>query len=476
MRSSRTITLFTDRPEPPQKPTSFVVSILLHGAVIGLVSYVIVHSPGIKDPTRTEHFAVRHLDLHKPEPRAQKLAGGARYPGPRSIAQASPAGGKPAVHPAVSQKIPKLTPGPQTLVQPNLPFHLSPPKEIPAPTVVAWTPEKNLAKNIVLPRPQEPTASDVQPSIEPPNEEVNLADLGVSSTEMALKTAIILPSTTSPLVIHGPDALQFPPETTSVSSEEPTPAAVMSLSDIQMPEGKVSLAPVNETSASDRQGELTPGQREEHAEGGNGNLAGGAEGIGPGQGAGGEGDKPANAASASEQSAASSAAGRGAASGSGSQPTADQISLPKDGQFGVVVVGSSLEEKYPETAELWTGRMAYTVYLHVGLAKSWILQYSLPRSVEAAAAGNVSHIDAPWPYNIVRPNIAPGEINADALMVHGFVNQAGRFESLTVAFPPEFTQSQFVLNALQQWQFRPAMQNGKAASVEVLLLIPETGQ
>jgi hypothetical protein len=137
------------------------------------------------------------------------------------------------------------------------------------------------------------------------------------------------------------------------------------------------------------------------------------------------------------------------------------------------VVGASLEEKYPETAGLWSGRMAYTVYLHVGLARSWILQYSLPRAADAAAAGNIARLVAPWPYNIVRPNLAPGAINADALMVHGFVNQVGRFETLAIAFPPEFAQAQFVLNALEQWQFRPAAQNGQVTRVEVLLIIPE---
>jgi hypothetical protein len=117
--------------------------------------------------------------------------------------------------------------------------------------------------------------------------------------------------------------------------------------------------------------------------------------------------------------------------------------------------------------------MAYTVYLHVGLARSWILQYSLPRAADAAAAGNIARLAAPWPYNIVRPKLVPGAINADALMVHGFVNQAGRFETLAIAFPPEFAQAQFVINALDQWQFRPAAQNGQITRVEVLLIIPE---
>ena len=44
---------------------------------------------------------------------------------------------------------------------------------------------------------------------------------------------------------------------------------------------------------------------------------------------------------------------------------------------------------------------------------------------------------------------------------------------LAVSFPPEFQEKQFVLDVLRQWQFRPAAQDGHAASVEVLLIIPE---
>ena len=72
-----------------------------------------------------------------------------------------------------------------------------------------------------------------------------------------------------------------------------------------------------------------------------------------------------------------------------------------------------------------------------------------------------------------QPGSGPGPVEADTIMVHGFVNQAGRFEALNIVFPPQLPQAQFVLSALQQWQFRPATQNGQAARVEVLLIIPE---
>jgi hypothetical protein len=74
----------------------------------------------------------------------------------------------------------------------------------------------------------------------------------------------------------------------------------------------------------------------------------------------------------------------------------------------------------------------------------------------------------------VRPNLAPGSIDADALLVRGFVNQSGRFEDLGIVFPQPFSSAQFVLTALQQWQFRPATQDGQPVRVEVLLIIPET--
>jgi len=109
----------------------------------------------------------------------------------------------------------------------------------------------------------------------------------------------------------------------------------------------------------------------------------------------------------------------------------------------------------------------------VGLAKSWIMQYSLPRADEASHAGNMVRLEAPWPYNIVRPNLPPAVFNADAILVHGFVNQQGKFEALALSFPPDFQQAQFVLDALKQWQFRPAEQNGQSEKVEVLLIIPE---
>ena len=104
------------------------------------------------------------------------------------------------------------------------------------------------------------------------------------------------------------------------------------------------------------------------------------------------------------------------------------------------------------------------------------MQYSLPRGDDAAEAGSMTQLSAPWPYNIVRPSNGAGEMEADALMVHGFVNTAGHFEGLNIVVPPDYPGAKLMLESLQQWEFRPAVQNGQNVKVEVLLIIPEEAQ
>jgi hypothetical protein len=331
-------------------------------------------------------------------------------------------------------------------------------------------------------------------------------------------------------MVHGPEKAQLPPVTASQTSATPTPAAVMSLSDLKMKNGPVTLPPVNETALKKEEGPLTEGQVEKPSVPGQGNPEGTAGGAGSGTGAPSATAATTKVAEAKDSSASpaqrpaastttvaeardspaspvqrpavstttvsqatvspASPVQRPAASTDArtypppgspeakdeSYPPTSHFVLPKDGQFGAVVVGATMKEEYPEVPGMWGGRLAYTVYLHVGLEKSWILQYSIPRAVDAEAGGNAPRLEAPWPYDIVRPNLAAGAINADALMVHGFVNEAGHFESLAVAFPPEFLQAQYVLGALSQWQFRPAAQNGRPAKVEVVLIIPEVDE
>jgi hypothetical protein len=372
--------------------------------------------------------------------------------------------------------------GAQTLLQPDILKPLALIEKIAAPTMMIWNARNSPAKTIVAPVPEKPPSADLRASMQLPNEEQNLAELSMKTSDLAARNQLIQAGTATPLLAQGPKPSPPAPVTTTQGSAQSTSATVISLSDLRTQDGPVTLPPVNETetASSGTSGELAAGQAKESSQTGRGGPSSKREDPITGKtgktGKAGAGKGASNGVGKSASGAADmaeSAAAARSALGSGGQPSATHIKLSKNGQFGAVVVGSSMAEEYPETAGLWSGRMAYTVYLHVGQAKSWVLQYSLPRAQDAAEAGGAARIAAPWPYNIVTPNLSPGVIDADALIVHGFINQEGRFEALAIAFPPQIPQARFVLDSLAQWQFRPATQNGQKIRVEVVLIIPE---
>jgi len=455
MRSSHTITLFSERPELVQPPSSFLISILAHGGLAALVALGVVAPPRMKELPK-DRLSMRHLDLRAPEPLRRRAAEeGVGYPGPQSDTH-SPQLDRSASARQMAPAVLKF----QTLLQPDLPSPIALPEPVPVPSLLIWNSQHTVVKTIVPPQPSKPVAAEVRPSLETPNTEVTVADIRISATEMSTMKLPVLPSNTSPVVVHGPDLPQQIPATTSAGTGQPTPAAVLSLSDLRMTGGTVFLPPGNESANSTSAGGLTPGK--DSAQPGNGNSSGKAGGTGADQGGGGaNGGK-----TGSDQ-------GYDTGSGFGGRPKTVHIAVAHDGQFGAVVVGDSLGDKYPEASALWSGRLVYTVYLHLGLAKSWILQYSLPHSEDAAASGNATRVEAPWPFDIMRPDFPAGAIDADVLIVHGFVNKDGRFEDLKVIFPPQLGQAQFLLDALKQWEFRPAKQDGQAARVEVVLIVPE---
>jgi hypothetical protein len=518
MQSSGTITLFTQRADLGPQPASFAVSVLVHGVAIAIAWFAIAYKPPFTRVV-TDRYTVRKLDLHAPD--MERLAASARIPYPASHSSSRPPApsspGSSLPSPAALPQTAQAKLGPQTLIQPDLPKPITLTQEIPLPQVVIWSPTKIQVKTVTPPLPQKPTSADVKPSVIAPNQELTLADVNIASTFHPSPKNIVQPSTTSPVSTHVPLQVQMPPVTSSISTVQPTPVAMLSLSDLRAKNVTVNLPPVNETKASNTQGVGAPGQAQKSTSA-QGSPAAKSTGTGagqgtatktnnPGAGAGqgqvakvtnpgtgaGQGNdaksnnsgpgasngKPGPAQSGPAQSAPGqsgptpSAAAQNSGSDQDIMPGATLVTVPKDGRFGSVIVGDSLQDRYPEIADVWSGRLTYSAYLHVGLAKSWILQYSLPRSADAASAGTVARLDAPWPYNIVRPNLEPGSIDADALMIHGFVNQTGRFEALSIVFPEGFPKAQFVLAALQQWQFRPASQDGQSARVEVLLIIPE---
>ena len=461
MESSRTITLFAQSTDIGRGPTSFVFSILFHCVALSLVFFGFLYSPRLNTRVIAERYNLRKLDLDMPDlPLPTPAPSKVNSPLPKPQKHATPSTGRES---ALRQVL-RAPQGPQTLLQPDLAKNLAIAQEVPVPTVMIWQPDSKVEQTIVAPRLMKPTSANVTPSPAPPIEEANLADVSIATSQLTHPKLPTLPSTTAPVAAPGPE-VQMAPTSVSQLSAQPKPAAVMSLSDLSMPRGTIVLPPVNETTAKS-QGTLASGQAEDSPPGkGNHDGKGGAgETAGNGAGA------PGNSGNVADGRGPTASPGNGNIPGN--KYTATKITLPRNGQFGAVVVGAALGDIFPELTRVWAGRLAYTVYLHVGLTRSWILQYSLPIA-DARTTGTVAKLEAPWPYNIVRPNLSSDAADSEAIMVHGYVNQSGRFEGLRVVFPPQFPQTQFVLASLQQWQFRPAARDGQIARVEVLLIIPE---
>ena len=163
--SSRTITLFTEEPQPSRGPSSFLVSMVTHGIVLGLVYLGIRQTPRIYGQIVTKQYTVRFMDLHRDASQLRRL--GLVYPARDVAAYAATPGGNLHEQHSLLPQVAQSASAPQTLVQPDLP-KLSLAHKIPLPMVVLWSAQNEPARTIVPPAPHEATA-DVAPSHDPPN-------------------------------------------------------------------------------------------------------------------------------------------------------------------------------------------------------------------------------------------------------------------------------------------------------------------
>jgi hypothetical protein len=370
----------------------------------------------------------------------------------------------------VSQNFETPKPAPQTLIQPEVPPDQRVLPELPIPQATVWTPEEITRKKIVPPTPQPPGAIQVRPSLAKPNHELNPAEVSLSSIPLLTEAPMPVPGTTSPVRIEGPTPAKQLRQTVSPDTEQPSAARVLALSKNKLETGTAALPVVNEIAQADTVGTPVLAEVGSVSEGNN-KEGTGRNGTSSGHGA---GAANGNGDGVTVHDGLDGGPGTGYSVAIGGAEHADagtgvqHIKLPKNGQYSMVVVGASDSEDYPETADLWSGRLVYTVYLQTDTSQNWILQYSLLHSL-GDNGGALVRPDAPWPYDMMRPNLGS---NRDDVLVHGFVNAAGRFEQLSIAYPPVFGKAEMLLRELNRWEFRPAMSQGQPATVEVLLIIP----
>jgi hypothetical protein len=143
-----------------------------------------------------------------------------------------------------------------------------------------------------------------------------------------------------------------------------------------------------------------------------------------------------------------------------------------------VVVQSGGSDAFPESEGVLSGKPIYSAYLQVGARKDWIVQYCIPVEDGSDAEtngpvmrlGNDAPLAAPFPHVTMRPRITWPE--GDYRMIHGIITAEGTFETLHVLGARDPRESAALLAVLEQWEFRPAMRQGKPVRIEILLAIP----
>jgi hypothetical protein len=155
-----------------------------------------------------------------------------------------------------------------------------------------------------------------------------------------------------------------------------------------------------------------------------------------------------------------------------------EVRYPKDGRFDAVVVQATAGDLVPGAAELLTGRPVQTVYLAVGTGREWILQYCLPHGSDTPASqsgmvvslGGHAKLEAPW----IRTALLPAHraATSKSSVYYGTLQANGRFHNMRALSRPQYQLQPELLSYLEKWEFQPARQDGVAADIEVLLIVP----
>lgn len=322
-------------------------------------------------------------------------------------------------------------------------------QEVPVPAALVWGPPLPRPERFISPKE---ISDPVQSLPAPPrlnlNQEIKLAELNMPDIALTSMPALpVLPSASAPVPISGPQQGNQLPQSTLSDSEAVAAGNVISLPQNPLrAQNLVVVPPANQIAVADFDAALS------HS----------------GLGSQSAGDAQPHVASAEQ----GDLTGHPQAQTVPNDATSlTRITLPKDGKFGVVVMGSQASDLYPDSAGLLNGKVVYTVYLHVGLHKNWILEYCLPQASQL----DVTAVDAPWPFLILRPDRL-NILDLDYVIVRGDINSNGRFERLALVYPSDLAEEEHLLGALRQWSFRPARRDGEAIAVEAVLIIPRQGE
>jgi TonB family protein len=345
-----------------------------------------------------------------------------------------------------------------TVIQPLSPPELVFPQTQPLPTFEIQAPRPmRLSKPFVVPgNPTPRPVEDAKPLPPPPQLEVARA----APVTFAPRSTLVLPPGPPPVVDVRPPDVDSRVEPTARLGD---PVSILSLSDVSVPPAPEIVVPAGNVLGRTGEGIV---------------AVAGTEGAGADRGA----PRP-SAEGAFPDSARPPATASGAAPSAPAPPPLkpNQMRRPNDGQFDAVVVQNTPTDQFPESRGLLSGRPIYSVYISMGTRKDWTLYFSVPGTASQQQSGtrvvtlnSVTPVLAPYPTLLEKP-----VVNIPAffkyVLVHGTVNESGRFQNLRVVRSTRPDADKTLLAALANWEFRPASREGAKIAVEVLLHIPVDG-
>lgn len=154
-----------------------------------------------------------------------------------------------------------------------------------------------------------------------------------------------------------------------------------------------------------------------------------------------------------------------------------RVKHPPGGLFDVVILQSSGSGDIPEVEGVLTGSPVYTVYLPVGAGKEWRMQFCRAARAVVRTSGyqvnaeETGGVAPPYPLSTVVPSSVLSQERPAYTVLHGILTAGGRLRGM-VAMDPRNAAVAQIIPFLNQWEFRPAMQDNRPVEVEILLAIP----
>ena len=365
----------------------------------------------------------------------------------------------------------------QTILQPEIPPTMAVQIDKKLPQLVFWDAAAKRPNQPIVPgnrklRLETPRLAST-PLLEAPNLALSTSDLRMAPAPVSLHAALPVPPATS-MPVRMLDPADSPGAPSSIDPLTGEPVQLLALSPNPAPLSDalkgLLIPPGSQLARLPGASALSGFQRHGDGSSGAGSSANGADGADGADGAG-------NGATSGPGGSGDGLFG--ILNPAGMKGTPLRIIHPNNGVFDIVVVQNSTSETFPDTAAALSGRPIYTVYVQVGASKEWILQFCVPDMAGPVQSGGLvklgkpAPVGAPYPMVTVRPP-EDWQHGSEYLLVHGFLDESGRFRDLRIlpSHEPTPSTTSALLEYLAYWEFRPAVRDGRPVRIEVILAVP----